>query len=170
MNDELMTVAIFATPAEASIARSCVEAAGITAFLANEVGAVGLGWSPANAPGGVKLRVPTRQYEQAIAVLADSQQSDMQALDQAALDSGVADSEELEPPPTSREQNVDRALRFAIVGFLLFPPLEVYVLWLLVKVFLSDEPLSARRRRRGLLALALSLFWIIGVYIFIRAS
>jgi hypothetical protein len=170
MNDELMTVATLASPAEANIARSCLEAAGIPAFLAAEVAAVGLGWSPANAPGGVKLQVPTRQSEQAIAVLGDSQQSDMQALEQAALESGVDDSEQLEPPPTTREQNVDRALRFAMVGLLLFPPLEVYVLWLLVKVFLSDERLSAKRRRRGLVALAISGLWIIGFYILIRAT
>jgi hypothetical protein len=170
MNDELMTVATLSSPAEASIARSCLEAEGIPAFLAAEVAAVGLGWSPANAPGGVKLQVPTRQYEQAIAVLADSQQSDIQALDQAALESGVDDSEQLEPSPSSREQNVDRALRIAIVGLLLFPPLEVYVLWLLVKVFLSDERLSARRRRRGFVALAISGLWIIGFYLWIRAT
>jgi hypothetical protein len=57
-----------------------------------------------------------------------------------------------------------------MVGLLLFPPLEVYVLWLLVKVFLSDERLSAKRRRRGLVALAISGLWIIGFYILIRAT
>jgi hypothetical protein len=170
MNEELMTVATLPSPAEASIARSCLEAAGIPAFLAAEVAAVGLGWSPANAPGGVKLQVSTRQYEQAIAALADSQQSDMQALEQAALESGVDESEQLKPPPTSREQRVDRALRIAVVGLLLFPPLEVYVLWLLIKVFLSDERLSARRRRSGLVALAISSIWIIGFYLWIRPT
>ena len=90
-------------------------------------------------------------------------------LDEAALDSDVVDSEQVEPPPTSREQNVDRALLSAIFGFVVFPPLEVYAIWLLIKVFLSDERLSARRRRRGLVALFVNSSWMIVFYLLIRA-
>jgi hypothetical protein len=165
MNNELMTVAIFGNPFEATIARSCLEGAGISAFLSDEGTSVAL----TNGMGGIKLQVAARQSEQAIAVLTDSQQSDMRELDQAALDSEPVDSEQVEPPLTRREQDVDRALWSAIFGLAVFPPLEVYALWLLVKVFLSDERLSARRRRRGLVALIVSASWMIGSYLLIRA-
>jgi hypothetical protein len=75
MNNELMTVAIFANPFEATIARGCLEVSGITAFLADE----GTSVAVTNGVGGVKLQVPMCQSEQAIAVLAESQESDMQA-------------------------------------------------------------------------------------------
>jgi len=147
MNDELMTVATFTNPAEACIARSCLEDAGITAFLADEGAAVALSWSLTNAMGGVKLQVPTREYDQAIAVLTDSRHSDMHALDQAALDSDFAESEKLEPPSTSSEGPTMRLTRehWLLIG----NPLTVQAVLSAVTIVLAAVIALMSRGGRG---------------------
>jgi hypothetical protein len=56
------------------------------------------------------------------------------------------------------EAQVRRALRAAIIGLLILPPIvNLYSLWLLVRVFSFDGELSPRGLRRYYLALALNL-------------
>ena len=64
--------------------------------------------------------------------------------------------DEPEPPLTSREQNADRAFLGAVFG-LLFWPLELYVFWLLLKVYTSDEELHPLKRRKALFAALINL-------------
>jgi hypothetical protein len=150
MDNELVTIATFQSPVEASIAKSCLEAEGMDAFLADEA-AVAMNWDLTNALGGIKLQVRMRQSEQAAAILAESKRSAASALDQTADGHNIAEPEELEPVPSSRERDVDRALKCLILGLLL-PPLEAYAVWLLFKVFLSTEPLDPVKRRYAVIA------------------
>jgi hypothetical protein len=57
---------------------------------------------------------------------------------------------------TKREQDADRALRGAVIG-LLFLPLQLYVFWLLLRVFVSDEELGAGKRRKAVVAALINL-------------
>jgi hypothetical protein len=46
-------------------------------------------------------------------------------------------------PPSSREEDAARAIKSAVVG-VLFCPLQVYTAWLLLLVWMNDEPLRPR--------------------------
>src|SRR5262245_60532836 len=141
MSDSLVTIAAFWSPVEADLARNRLEAAGIQAFLANAV-TVGMYWHLSNAVGGVRLQVREGDAEEALAVLAEQP--------------AAAEAEESEPVLTSREQNADRAFRGAVLG-LLFLPLQLYVFWLLLKVFISDEHLDPGKRRNAIVAAIINL-------------
>jgi hypothetical protein len=56
VTDKLKTVAVFATPTEADLAKNCLAAAGLQAFLADEL-TVGWLWHLGTALGGIKLMV-----------------------------------------------------------------------------------------------------------------
>jgi Putative prokaryotic signal transducing protein len=70
MSDELVTVARCATPVEAGLLRSRLEAQGIPACLADDE-AVGMLGVLANAMGGVKVQVPRAYEQQALAVVEE---------------------------------------------------------------------------------------------------
>ena len=73
---------------------------------------------------------------------------------------------EEEPPLSSREQLAKYLRRGAFLG-ILFPPIEFYVLYLVIKVFVSDEPL-ARYRNMSLVAAVIMLIVLGGWYAVIR--
>jgi hypothetical protein len=65
----LVTVAAFNTIHEAYLAKSLLEGAGITAFIADEY-TIGVNWLWANAVGGVKVQVAETDAEEAEKLLA----------------------------------------------------------------------------------------------------
>jgi hypothetical protein len=67
-----------------------------------------------------------------------------------------------------RKNNADRADRGAVVG-LLFLPLQLYVFYLLLKIFTSREPLGDRGRRRALIAAVINLPLMIALCFLFRA-
>ncbi|HZU35229.1 MAG TPA: hypothetical protein VFA18_04955 [Gemmataceae bacterium] len=78
--------------------------------------------------------------------------------------------EAAEPPPNVREQTARRAVRGAVLGLLLWP-LQLYVFWLLLRVFLSDEPLTPETRRLATIAACINLpvialcCWLLGQFL-----
>lgn len=65
----LVTAAAFNTIHEAYLAKSILEGAGITAFIADEY-TIGVNWLWANAVGGVKVQVAEADVEEAEKLLA----------------------------------------------------------------------------------------------------
>jgi hypothetical protein len=177
MHDKLETIATFWNPGEANLARGHLEAEGISTLLANEEH-VAATWLIANALGGIKLQVAQRDADRARACLADVQsitgheldEAAMTAIDDAHEDSGSADTADGDDEITLslREQHAERAWRGAVMG-LIFLPLQLYVFYLLVKVFLSDDLLRRRHRRHVWFAVVINLPFVIGFCIFLRA-
>jgi len=172
----MTTIATFGDALEASLARNYLESAGIRSFLADEL-TMSVAWHLNVAIGGVKLQVDEQDASAAaqmlaerhtpIADTADDTDSDPASDDPAAplqYESGGEPSDEL--AMTAREHAAERAWRGAIFG-LFFPPIELYILWLLIQVFTSNECLRPSSRRRALIAAAinipvtiLTLFWL----------
>lgn len=177
MTDRLVTVATFLSPVEANLAKNELEAAGITAYLMDEETA-NTAWQLTSAIGGVKLQVAEHAARQAATVLAHQPDSDFTDDDSPAADAGpmsemiaTADiprtlADEPERVLTAREQLADRAFRGAIFG-MVFIPLQLIVFWVLLKVFISNEPLAADKRRKALIALAINLPYMIGFCYFL---
>lgn len=179
MGERLVTVATFANPVETHVARSCLEASGLKAFLTDEETA-SMVWYLTNALGGIKLQVGEQDADEALALLAESAGTASPSADQpeampsppteAAQPRALNGAEPGEPESvlTEREQNADRALRGAVFGLLLLP-LQLYVFWLLLKVFFSEERLGPDQRWRAVIAALMNLplmvcllFWMIG--------
>lgn len=66
----LVTIAQYRDLPEAGLAKSKLEAAGIPCFLDNEY-TVGVNWLYSNALGGVKLKVPEEDAEEAKAIIEE---------------------------------------------------------------------------------------------------
>jgi hypothetical protein len=142
MTEKLVTVATFQMPTDASLAKSVLEANGLTAFLADEL-TVGVAWHLSNALGGIKLQVAEPDVEQAIAFL---QEPDIAPID---VEEGFTDVSEI-------EEAVNRALRAALFGIIVLP-LQLYSLWLLGGLLFSSWKLSYNERWKAFLAAALDL-------------
>jgi Putative prokaryotic signal transducing protein len=186
MSNELITVATFADPIEANLVKNNLEAAGIRTYLANEE-SVDMLWHVGNAFGWIKVQVGNDDADAARVILGHNK-SVMSTLDERVEDlpdateslrvSSVDDEEqggqdedvEDEPEPTlsDREKNADRACRGAVVG-LLFLPLQLYIFYLLLKIFVSREPLGDRGRRKALTAAVINLPLMIGLCFLLRA-
>jgi hypothetical protein len=167
-NTDLATVATFWSSVEANLARNRLTAEGISSCLQGEEAAT-MTWGLANATGGILLQVQARDVERALACLGESRADTAPAIDEGerwsdtGLDGGNEEPEaagrepdDAEPPRTRREENADRAWRGAFLG-LLFMPLQLYVSWLLLKVFLSEEPLRGKHRRHAWWAATLNV-------------
>ncbi len=164
MSGRLVTVGTFATPAEAGIVRNHLEADGIRAFLADEA-IVGMAWHLGTAVGGVKLQVAKDDVERAVSVIsahrtasiADEEWQTNHADDDLQEDWDDAEEQEIGSPI---DDLVVRAFRAAGFG-LLFPPLQLYSLWLLARIALRPDPLDHTDRRRVVATLLLNLPTII---------
>jgi putative signal transducing protein len=167
MSDEIVTIAAFANPFEANLAKQCLEEAGIPAFLADEQ-TIGVAWHLSIALGGIRLQVRSADASQSMAILekqADTGSLSSETAHPSPLDE-PSHSEFVTASPqvamTGREQDAERAHRAAVVG-LVFLPLQPYVSWLLLKILFSSERLRPKSRRSVWIASAINLVFILGV-------
>ncbi len=146
-SEDEQTVAAFDTLMEAELARGRLESEGIGARIIDG-NTVGIAQHLSSALGGVKLAVAESDFPAARAILFAPS---------ALVDDAAAVTEHDEPPlPTvdTPDGVAVRALRAAVLGFVLFPPL--LHLWSLVLLAgLRGQALSAAARRRMVLALVL---------------
>jgi hypothetical protein len=167
VSNQLVTVATFDSPFEANLAKNRLEAGGIKAFLANEA-MVEMAWQLTSKTVGIKLQVGDGDLEEAQALLAEAP-PDYDQVSEQALDtegdsspedwlaaSGEGGPEEAEPPLNNREKNAQRAFLGAVVE-ILFIPWQAYVFWLLLKVFISDEPLRPAVKRKAIAGALINL-------------
>lgn len=134
---KLVTVAVFTNSIEATLAQQRLEDEEIAAFLKDEA-TVNLAWHFTIAVGGIKLLVLQEQTEQAASILAEANQEDYSAL--------LEEEEEKPtiPRPSTADRLAEQAFRAAVLG-LAFLPLQLYSLWLLVRVVFSRR----KMRRKG---------------------
>ncbi len=88
-------------------------------------------------------------------------------IDELPSDQDEADLEE-EPPLTTRERDSLRALRGALLAILL-PPLALYVLYVVIKVYVSEEPLAPRYRAMAYGAGIINMTVLVGWYCMMRS-
>ncbi len=157
MAGKMVTVATFDMPTEAHLAKGLLEANGLTAFLADEL-TVGVAWHLSNAIGGIKLQVAENDVERATGILATREDRSIETGTELTNVAEMEESED-EPPPSAGDNAVDRAVRAALLGLILFPffPLYFYSLWLLGRLTFSSEKVSPHKRRRMRLAVLLNL-------------
>jgi Putative prokaryotic signal transducing protein len=187
--DELVTVATFDNAVAARLAFNLLREAGLLAVLLDE-NTVAMDWLLSNAVGGIKIQVNSKDVTRARRLIDDHQrqgkaaegesaplademdEESLDALARAAVpDDFVSEQDEPdleEPPPLStREQLALYAIRGSLLG-ILFPPIEFYVLYLVFKVFVSDERLGARYRNLACVAALIMLIVLGGCYAIIR--
>ena len=176
MLGRLVTIESFQNAMEARLYKQQLEDAGIRCAIADEF-AVSNFWHLANAIGGIKLQVAEEDFERANAVLDElekrhqeaevdfdaAQATEPQADGEATEDDAPADEpkpgdddEEDEPPLNAREDNVERAYRAVLVGYMIIP-LQLYATWVLLDVWQSDLPIRPRIRRK--------LYWALGLHL-----
>ena len=157
MGGKLVTVGTFDMPTEAHLAKGLLEANGLETFLADEL-TVGVAWHLSNALGGIKLQVPETDVERATGILAAREDSSIDA-EEGLSNLPEMEESENEPLPSASDKAVDRALRAALLGLILFPflPLYLYSLWLLGRLMFSKEKVSHHKRWRRRLAVLLNL-------------
>jgi Putative prokaryotic signal transducing protein len=180
MLGRLVTIAAFENAMQANLVKNHLEAAGIRCALADEFTASSF-WHLSNAIGGVKVQVAEENLERASLVLdalegkrrddpsegvpADDESPVAQApdteMEQVASKASVpepkpGDDEDDEPPLNEREDNVERAYRTVLIGYMIWP-LQLYAAWLLLDVWQSDLPLRPAIQRR--------LYWAIGLHL-----
>jgi hypothetical protein len=168
---QLVTIATYGDALEASLARGYLESLDIPAFLADEQ-TIGMAWHLGVALGGIKLQVPDVVEAEARQALADrhgEQLDDDERYVATAEEPESAPADDAdEAPPTLREQTADRAWRGAIICVFAFP-CELYIFWLLLKVFLSDERLDAPHRRRAIYAAIINLPLVIATLLWLKS-
>jgi hypothetical protein len=156
MSDEdLVTVAVLQTPTEANLVKNQLDAAGIKAYLADQE-AVAMVWHMTGAFGGIKVQVASSDMDDALALLERKAWEDKPEEDKAAVATAetlakMREDEDEEEVLSDREKTANKAARAAVLG-LLFWPLEVYALWLLLKVYSSPQRLTGRPRTKVKLA------------------
>jgi Putative prokaryotic signal transducing protein len=138
---EVVTISTFSNAIEANLAKQELEAEGLTAFLDDEF-ITGFLWYWTVAVGWIKLRVPEPQVEQAISILLDSRIS-VQDLHEDGWKLSWAD------------QTVERMFRVAVLGLMCLP-LQLYSLWLLIRLLVSGRRVTPSQYWKLLVGLAFS--------------
>jgi len=146
-NLDFVTVARFNSTAEAQLALNRLQAEGVRGDVTDGL-VVDTDWALTTALGAVKLQVPALDAARAAIVLSERFPPDeLEEAARATLEPGDT-VDEPEVPPNSREANAERAYKAGVIGLLFFP-LELYAFWLVLKVFVSDEPLRSEFRRKA---------------------
>lgn len=165
MTNRLITIATFGDTMEAQLARGELEAAGIPAVLANDN--VTSMWGLPMGIDGIQLQVNESDRQVAKKILNDTSPTDFSDhAEHEPFDASPDDEDEEEEyaePFNERERNVDRALWAALLS-LLFPCAWPYSMYLLLSVYLSQEPLRAEKRRNAIIAAFLNvppLLWLL---------
>jgi len=159
--DDLRTIARYASVAEAAIARNSLDAAGIPAWVADELT---LTADPlfSGAVNYVKVQVRESDLERAAAVLAEEAEPIDPELAERAGESEEPDFGPDEfPPETQGERLVRFAYRAALIGLLACPPLcHLYSLALLLYVAACHRDLPPAANRQYYVAFVLDLLVI----------
>lgn len=130
-----ITIKTFDNPLKAHLEMNRLFDAGIAATLSGE-NLVTTNWALSNAVGGILLQVPERDVARAMAILEAEPAWEIEPDDEA------------EPTLTKREEEAERAFRGSIIG-VVCPPIQIYIFYLLLRVYLSDEELRGRHRSRA---------------------
>jgi hypothetical protein len=144
VSNSFVTVARFGTAAEAHILKGRLEAEGVAVTIADEE-TVSMAWHLGQAVGGIKVQVNPQDAERAREITAaESSLGDITAPRiHTAIAEGVA----------------RRAMRAAFFGILI-PPLQLYSIWLVVRLLFSRHHQSPTVNRRIVLSLVLDL-WVV---------
>jgi hypothetical protein len=151
MLDRLVTVATFQDPVAAALAKNYLEDQGIPACLMDEA-TVATDWLLSNAIGGIKLQVDPFHVERAELLLGQLHPDDDEApAEPATAPTAIATretAEELQDEHADKEPGnllADQMYRSAIFGLILVP-LQLYTLYLLGSLYLSEGKVSPGRR------------------------
>ncbi len=166
MADRLVTIATYWNLIEANLAKSRLQEAGLRVTLADDE-MVGTLWHLSNAISGVKIQVLERDAEAALAALElhddEYEEPDFEETGEPELPSEeeeIAEIVETAQEPgvelNDRQKNAALAYRCAMFGLVLFP-LQFYSSWLLLKVYLSDDPLGIEARGKATIAVLINL-------------
>ena len=161
MQDDLIVVSSFWDPIKANLAQNYLVGAGVQARLADEQTVV-MDWFLANAVHGIKLVVLRQDLEKAEFLLdelerkteygdahateLENAESDSSKLDDSdpQIESPLVHQNDLPPIQlNARQQMAERAFLGAVVG-LLFCPIQLWVFFILFRLYLSDEPLGKK--------------------------
>jgi hypothetical protein len=157
MDVRLVTIRTFHSPTEANLAKGRLEEAGIQAVLLGEE-ATATGMMPGP---GIQLQVPDDDAERAEEALAAPEE------EAPAEEAPPEANEDAEREPNDREVNARSALRGALFGLLIFP-LQPYVFWLLLRVYVSDEEIRASYLWQAWVAAAINIPFMIILGIWLR--
>src|SRR5438874_7314735 len=161
MPDDLRTVARYASVVEAAIARNALDAAGIPAWVADELTLTAdpfLG----GAVNYIKVQVRASDLERAAAVLAEQPEPVAPELAEQAADASEPPEDgggpDEFPPEMPGERLVRFAYRAALMGVLACPPiLHLYSLALLLYVAAAHRDLPPTANRQFYAAFLLDL-------------
>ncbi|WP_414577963.1 putative signal transducing protein [Anabaena sp. CCY 9402-a] len=154
MVNNFVTVSTFSNYIDANLAKQLLESQGIQCYLANE-STVNMAWHLTVAVGWIKLQVNQTDLEQAKKVLVSSEFEIEDSADEwLQNDEADDDIEKI----SWADETADRAFRTSVIGLiLLFLPIQIYSLWLLVRLLVSRRQISSNRRIKVIVALLLDL-------------
>jgi hypothetical protein len=178
MDEPLVTVSTFSTPAEAELARNLLQERGIVAFVA-DAEAVATLWHLSPALGGVKVQVKESELQKARRVLASrpGRGVDDYGLVKRSRRAPAPHREQpRDPDPDEKELESEsdataaRAWKAAVIG-LIFPVLllHIYSVWLLLQLPWTGGALSPTGRRKAVAAAALDFLVFVALILFVRS-
>lgn len=171
MRYELVTVATFANAIEAELAQQLLEAEDIIAFV-KDAAIVNIAWHFTVAVGWVKLQVLPQDTETALSILADAKQ-EAQIITELSTEastteySNLMEEEERLPTLSWTDLTIDSAFRAAVLS-LIFLPLQLYSLWLLLRLLVSGQRIHVNRLWKVVTTAALDVSLVTIILRFIK--
>jgi hypothetical protein len=151
----MITIATFNNPIEANLAQQLLEDQGISSFLKDE-STVNIAWHLTVAVGGIKLQVSEEIAELAREILQEYQDSLPQEETEIIDDFTIQEKINL----SFTNQRLNQSLKVAIIG-LLFPPLQLYSLWILFGLIRTKVKLTLRQKLKLIMIFGIDLTVII---------